>query len=159
MSSRKGGSVAFSEFRCEGFIAVEVLLVVFMVVFVEVIPLFSIVQTRNAYLLKLVGWQLVTKIRQAKIESIQSGKNVRLFFDTSGNRLLYKGKSGKTEVINFPREVTLYATNFPSNTLFFYPTGVPSVGGTVTIRWKVEKRYIIVTPVTGRVRFSEKPPL
>jgi Tfp pilus assembly protein FimT len=119
---------------------------------------FSVIQVRNAYLLKLVGWQIVTRIRQAKIEAIQSGKDVRLLFDVAQNRLLYRGKSGKTEIVGFPREVTLYTTNFPSNTLFFYSSGTPSAGGTVTIRSGAKRRYIIVTPVTGRVRCSEKPP-
>jgi len=119
---------------------------------------FSIIRLRDAYLLKLSAWQVVTKIRQAKIEAIQSGKDTRLLFDTSGNRVLYRGKSGKTEIISLPKGVKLYTTNFPSNILYFDPTGIPSCGGTVTIRSKEERRYIIVTPVTGRVRFSEKPP-
>ncbi|MGC8778505.1 MAG: GspH/FimT family protein, partial [Candidatus Caldatribacteriaceae bacterium] len=103
-------------------------------------------------------WQVLTKIRQAKIEAMQSGKDIRLLFDTSGNRVLYRGKSGKTEIISFPKGIKLYTTNFPSNILYFNSAGTPSCGGTVTIRSGGERRYIIVTPVTGRVRFSEKPP-
>ncbi|NSW75463.1 MAG: type II transport protein [Candidatus Atribacteria bacterium] len=134
------------------------LVVALMIVICLPVSSFSVVRIRDAYLLKLTAWQLVTRIRQAKIEALESGKEIRLFFDTSGNRVLYKGKSGKTEIIGFPKSVILYTTNFPSNTLFFYAAGTPSSGGTVTIRLGAQRRYIIVTPVTGRVRFSEKPP-
>ncbi len=118
----------------------------------------SLVEVRNHYLLKLSLTLLVTKIREAKMEAIQSGKSIRLLFDTSENRLLYRGKRGTTEIIALPTGTTLYATNFPSNTLFFYPTGVPSCGGTITLRSKNARKYIIVTPVTGRVRIGDKPP-
>jgi prepilin-type N-terminal cleavage/methylation domain-containing protein len=55
--------------------------------------------------------------------------------------------------------VELFKTNFTSNKVFFYPNGVPSMGGTVTFKNKRGKvLYVIMTPVTARVRISPEPP-
>jgi len=55
--------------------------------------------------------------------------------------------------------VELFKTNFTDNNLYFYPNGVPSMGGTVTLKNKRGKTlYIIMTPVTARVRVSSEPP-
>jgi len=55
--------------------------------------------------------------------------------------------------------VNLFNTNFTNNNLYFYPSGVPSMGGTVTLKNKRGKvLYVIMTPVTARVRVSPNPP-
>ena len=55
--------------------------------------------------------------------------------------------------------VELYKTNFTKNKVSFYPSGIPSMGGTVTLKNKRGKiLYIIMTPVTARVRVSTEPP-
>ena len=55
--------------------------------------------------------------------------------------------------------VELFKTNFTNNKVFFYPNGVPSMGGTVTLKNKRGKvLYVIMTPVTARVRVSTEPP-
>ena len=55
--------------------------------------------------------------------------------------------------------VNLFNTNFTNNNLYFYPSGVPSMGGTVTLKNKRGKvLYVIMTPVTARVRVSPEPP-
>jgi prepilin-type N-terminal cleavage/methylation domain-containing protein len=55
--------------------------------------------------------------------------------------------------------VELFKTNFTNNKVFFYPNGVPSMGGTVTLKNKRGKiLYVIMTPVTARVRVSPEPP-
>lgn len=56
-------------------------------------------------------------------------------------------------------DIDLFNTNFTDNKVYFYPNGVPSMGGTVTLKNKRGKvRYIIMTPVTARVRISPTPP-
>ena len=53
----------------------------------------------------------------------------------------------------------LFKTNFTNNKVFFYPNGVPGQGGTVTLKNKRGKiLYVIMTPVTARVRVSPEPP-
>lgn len=55
--------------------------------------------------------------------------------------------------------VELFKTNFTKNKVFFYPSGVPGQGGTVTLKNKKGKvLYVIMTPVTARVRISPEPP-
>ena len=57
------------------------------------------------------------------------------------------------------KDVELFKTNFTNNKVFFYPNGVPSMGGTVTLKNKKGKvLYVIMTPVTARVRVSLNPP-
>ena len=56
-------------------------------------------------------------------------------------------------------DIDLFNTNFTDNNLYFYPNGVPSMGGTVTLKNKRGKiLYVIMTPVTARVRISPNPP-
>ena len=57
------------------------------------------------------------------------------------------------------KDIDLFNTNFTDNNLYFYPNGVPSMGGTVTLKNKKGKiLYVIMTPVTARVRVSPEPP-
>ena len=56
-------------------------------------------------------------------------------------------------------DIDLFNTNFTNNKVYFYPNGVPSMGGTVTLKNKKGKiLYVIMTPVTARVRISTEPP-
>jgi len=48
---------------------------------------------------------------------------------------------------------------YTNNNLYFYPNSVPSMGGTITLKNKRGKiLYVIMTPVTARVRVSPNPP-
>ena len=67
----------------------------------------------------------------------------------------------QTELINdkILKDIDLFNTNFTDNNLYFYPNGVPSMGGTITLKNKRGKvLYVIMTPVTARVRVSPEPP-
>jgi hypothetical protein len=67
----------------------------------------------------------------------------------------------ETELINdiILIDIDLFDTNFTDNNLYFYPNGVPSMGGTITLKNKRGKvLYVIMTPVTARVRISPTPP-
>ena len=56
-------------------------------------------------------------------------------------------------------DIDLFNVNFTNNEVYFYPSGVPSMGGTVTLKNKRGKiLYVIMTPVTARVRISTEPP-
>lgn len=56
-------------------------------------------------------------------------------------------------------DIDLFNTNFTNDRVRFYPNGVPSMGGTVTLKNKRGKvLYVIMTPVTARVRISPDPP-
>jgi len=67
----------------------------------------------------------------------------------------------QTELIDdiILKDIDLFNTNFTDNNLYFYPNGVPSMGGTITLKNKRGKiLYVIITPVTARVRVSPNPP-
>ena len=56
-------------------------------------------------------------------------------------------------------DIDLFNTNYTDDKVYFYPSGVPSMGGTVTLKNKRGKiLYVIMTPVTARVRVSPDPP-
>jgi len=56
-------------------------------------------------------------------------------------------------------DIDLFNSNFTDDKVYFYPSGVPSMGGTVTLKNKRGKiLYVIMTPVTARVRISPDPP-
>ena len=55
--------------------------------------------------------------------------------------------------------IDLFHTNFTDNRVRFLPSGSPSMGGTVTLKNKRGKvLYVIMTPVTARVRVNSEPP-
>jgi len=57
------------------------------------------------------------------------------------------------------KDIDLFNSNFTDDKVYFYPNGVPSMGGTVTLKNKRGKvLYVIMTPVTARVRVSPNPP-
>jgi len=56
-------------------------------------------------------------------------------------------------------DIDLFNTNYTDDKVYFYPNGVPSMGGTITLKNKRGKiLYVIMTPVTARVRISAEPP-
>lgn len=56
-------------------------------------------------------------------------------------------------------DIDLFNSNFTDNKVYFYPNGVPSMGGTVTLKNRRGKvLYVIMTPVTAQVRVSPDPP-
>lgn len=56
--------------------------------------------------------------------------------------------------------VDLISANFGSLTsLHFTPIGIPSSGGTVVLGKGNLRKYIIVTPATGRIWISDSPPI
>lgn len=55
--------------------------------------------------------------------------------------------------------IDLLNTTFSDDQVYFYPNGTPSMGGTITLKNKRGKVfYIIMTPVTARIRVSSEPP-
>jgi len=77
---------------------------------------------------------------------------------TSSNKYkIFKGTELYKEIKL--KGVELFKTNFTDDRVKLYPNGVPSMGGTVTLKNKRGKvLYVIMTPVTARVRISPNPP-
>ncbi|WP_051276588.1 pilus assembly FimT family protein [Desulfovirgula thermocuniculi] len=109
--------------------------------------------------------QMAADIRtwqQRALASMDENGIYLILFDTSNEvyHLMYNYKV--TETRRLPVYLDLEATNFPPSgyELRFDLKGVPNAGGTVTLRERLTGRryYVIVAPVTGRVRVSPSPP-
>jgi prepilin-type N-terminal cleavage/methylation domain-containing protein len=101
---------------------------------------------------------LSSELKNTQSRAFYEGVYYKLQFWPSLDRYrIYK----QTELIDdiILKDIDLFNTNFTDNNIYFYPNGVPSMGGTVTLK---NKRgtvlYVIMTPVTARVRVSPEPP-
>jgi prepilin-type N-terminal cleavage/methylation domain-containing protein len=83
------------------------------------------------------------------------------FWESLDRYRIYKQKEVYYEVYKDIQleDIDLFNTNYTDDKVYFYPNGVPSMGGTVTLKNKKGKvLYVIMTPVTARVRVSPEPP-
>ena len=101
---------------------------------------------------------LSSELKNTQSRAFYKGVYYKLqFWPTLDRYRVYK----QTELIDdiILKDIDLFNTNFTDNNLYFYPNGVPSMGGTVTLKNKRRKvLYVIMTPVTARVRVSPEPP-
>jgi prepilin-type N-terminal cleavage/methylation domain-containing protein len=101
---------------------------------------------------------LSSELKNTQSRSFYEGVYFKLQFLPSLDKYrVYK----QTELIDviILKDIDLFNTNFTNNNLYFYPNSVPSMGGTVTLKNKRGKvLYVIMTPVTARVRISPEPP-
>ena len=101
---------------------------------------------------------LSSELKNSQSRAFYGGEYYKLQFWPSLDRYrIYK----KTELIDdiILKDIDLFNTNFTDDNVYFYPNGVPGQGGTVTLKNKRGKiLYVIMTPVTARVRVSPKPP-
>ena len=101
---------------------------------------------------------LSSELKNTQSRAFYEGVYYKLQFWPSLDRYrIYKQSELIDDIIL--EDIDLFATNFTSNNLYFYPSGVPGMGGTVTLKNKRGKiLYVIMTPVTARVRVSLNPP-
>ena len=101
---------------------------------------------------------LSSELKSAQSRAFYEGVYYKLqFWPTLDRYRIYK----QTELCKDIQldDINLFNTNFTDNNLYFYPNGVPSMGGTITLKNKKGKvLYVIMTPVTARVRISLNPP-
>jgi prepilin-type N-terminal cleavage/methylation domain-containing protein len=101
---------------------------------------------------------LSSELKNTQSRAFYEGVYYKLqFWPTLDRYRIYK----QTELIDdiILKGINLFNTNFTYNNLYFYPNGVPSMGGTITLKNKRGKvLYVIMTPVTARVRVSPEPP-
>jgi len=101
---------------------------------------------------------LSSELKNTQSRAFYEGVYYKLqFWPTLDRYRIYR----KTELIQdiMLADIDLFNTNFTNNYVYFYPNGVPGMGGTVTLKNKRGKiLYVIMTPVTARVRISQNPP-
>jgi hypothetical protein len=117
----------------------------------------------------LSGWplqgaalELAARVREMRHAAIAGGQQTEMvFFLFDG---LYRVRCPeRVALVRLPTGVSFAAINFPSDgvrhTLSFRFTGAPNQGGHVKLRNRAGQHvYVIVTPVTARVRISAQPP-
>jgi len=101
---------------------------------------------------------LSSELKNTQSRAFYEGLYYKLqFWPTLDRYRIYK----QTELIDdiILKDIDLSNTNFTDNNIYFYPNGVPSMGGTITLKNRRGKvLYVIMTPVTARVRVSPDPP-
>ena len=101
---------------------------------------------------------LSSELKNTQSRAFYGGEYYKLqFWPTLDRYRIYK----KTELIDdiILKDIDLFNTNFTDNNVYFYPNGIPGQGGTVTLKNSRGKiLYVIMTPVTARVRISPEPP-
>jgi prepilin-type N-terminal cleavage/methylation domain-containing protein len=101
---------------------------------------------------------LSSELKNTQSKAFYEGVYYKLQFWPSLDRYrVYK----QTELIDdiILENIYLFNSNFTDDNVYFYPNGVPSMGGTVTLKNRRGKvLYVIMTPVTARVRVSTEPP-
>ncbi|GEM_PF-285016 len=147
-----------------GYSLVELLLVVGIsfLVLVVVIPAYKNTNTHRA--LFMAARQMAQDIRACQQENMCApGMSVEIVFDVVGDCYYLASGVKILRKVVLPAEVDLAAVRFSDrgNALSFNSSGVPRPGGgTLTLKGRNESffYYVIVAPVTGRVRVSPTPP-
>ena len=141
-----------------GFTLIECIITLSILSFLFFFSIPSIANLKYTFVGQAVVQKISSQLRVAKIEALNQGKTTKIVFDLAQNKYIYTDGEGKSTHYKLPDEVVIYRTNFQLNTLRFYNTGTPSSGGTITLRIGNNLKYVIITPVTGRVRISDLPP-
>jgi len=144
--------------RTKGYTLIEL-----MVVVVIISLLLGLGINGLDYLIQLNKLNTAAAMLSSELKNIQSkafyvGVYYKLqFWPTLDRYRIYKQAELIADIIL--QDIDLFNTNFTDNNLYFYPNGVPGQGGTVTLKNKRGKiLYVIMTPVTARVRVSSEPP-
>ena len=142
-----------------GFTLIELMVVVGIVSALVVASWNGLLIAKQNYELHLTAHELEATLKNCQAEAFYSGTWYKMVFWPSINR--YRAYRGTEEIIKDVQmdNIKLHHTNFKDHRVEFYPTGVPSMGGTVTLKTKYGKTlYVIMTPVTARTRVSATPP-
>jgi len=144
--------------RTKGFTLIELMVVVGIIALLLGLSLNGLNNLIQWNKLNIAAAILSSELKTAQSKAFYEGVYYKLqFWPTLDRYRIYR----QTELIQdiILADIDLFNTNFTNNKVFFYPSGVPSMGGTVTLKNKKGKiLYVIMTPVTARVRVSPEPP-
>ncbi len=144
-----------------GIVLIELIVVLIIIAMLAAImvPLYNHIERWS---LRTAATELAVNIRETRHTAITTGKTcfVIFYWDSRRYKLDYQDK----EIwVRLPKDISYAVNNFPQNfgapTLSFRFTGAPNQGGHVSLKDnKGNRLYVIVTPVTGRVRIDDKAP-
>ena len=148
------------------FTLVELLCVVTLLGLLTMIAMPAVQDVASRRPLEIAARSLATDMRRCQQTAIVSGSGrcvEFLLYSTSYHYRIKNCSTSEIERISFPEGITYRSTTFPTSggipRLRFNPDGAPNAGGTVVLQNSPGNiLYVIVTPATGRVRISDKPP-
>ena len=142
----------------KGYTLIELMVVVGIISLLLAFSLNGIYNLIQWNKLNTAAAMLSSELKNTQSRAFYEGVYYKLqFWPTLDRYRIYK----QTELIDdiILKDIDLFNTNFTDDNVYFYPNGVPSMGGTVTLKNKRGKvLYVIMTPVTARVRVSPEPP-
>jgi len=142
----------------KGFTLIELMVVVVIISLLLTLSLNGLDNLMQWNKLNVAASILSSELKNTQSRAFYEGVYYKLQFWPPLNRYrIYKQTELHKEIQL--EDIDLFNTNFTDNNLYFYPSGVPGQGGTVTLKNKRGKvLYVIMTPVTARVRISPDPP-
>lgn len=159
--SAKGGRGVFLR-APRGSSLLEVLLVLTLLGIIGAIAMPRAGRSREAYQLETTARSLAVHMRMAQSHAVANGPMARLVFYHEAER--YSLDLGQERnMVYLPEGIQIEYVLFPAvqgrPTLSFNFLGTPNQGGHVALKnRRGEMQYVIITPVTGRVRISPRPP-
>ncbi len=151
---------AFFPAAATGFVLVELIAVLALLSLLAALAVPRLNFLTSSWHLDTASRQLASELRLLRQEAVKSGNQCKAEFYIYLNRYTLTTPQGKRHVY-LPDTVTFEGSTTFSGlppTLTFNSLGRPGSGGTVILKSGNAKRYIIITPVTGRIRVSLEPP-
>jgi len=151
-----------SKNRNKGYTLIELMVVVGIIALLLGLSLNGLNNLIQWNKLNVAAALLSSELKDTQSMAFYEGIYYKIDFWESLDRYrIYKQKEVYYEVYKDIQleDIDLFNTNYTDDKVYFYPNGVPSMGGTVTLKNKRGKiLYVIMTPVTARVRVSPEPP-
>ena len=151
-----------SKNRNKGYTLIELMVVVGIIALLLGLSLNGLNNLIQWNKLNVAAALLSSELKNTQSMAFYEGIYYKIDFWESLDRYrIYKQKEVYYEVYKDIQleDIDLFNTNYTDDKVYFYLNGVPSMGGTVTLKNKIGKvLYVIMTPVTARVRVSPEPP-
>jgi len=145
--------------RNKGYTLIELMVVVVIISLLlglSINELYNLIQWSK---LNRAAAILSSELKNTQSRAFYEGVYYKIDFWAPLDRYRIYRKTELYKDIQLEEDIDLFNTNFTNSKVYFYPNGVPSMGGTVTLKNKRGKiLYVIMTPVTARVRISTEPP-
>ncbi len=135
--------------RNTGYTLLELVVIISIIATLLVTSFRGLLLAKENLDLNLAAHQLEATLKDCQSLAMYTGSYYKIDFYPSLNRYrVYR----ETELVKDVQleNINLHYTNFTNNKVYFYNTGTPSMGGTVTLKTKNGRiLYVIMTPVTA----------
>ena len=145
--------------RTKGYTLIELMVVIVVISLLLGLSLNGLYNLIQWSKLNRAAAILSSELKNTQSRAFYEGVYYKIDFWAPLDRYRIYRKTELYKDIQLEEDIDLFNTNFTNSKVYFYPNGVPSMGGTVTLKNKRGKiLYVIMTPVTARVRISTEPP-